>query len=265
MPPVLAHDRTGAGEALILVHGLGDRRQTWTPVVDRLAAQREVVTVDLPGFGDSSPLPAGRQSDVAGLAAAVSRFAEELGLERPHVAGNSLGGAIALELGRTGRAATATALSPAGFQEGWERGFSTRSLQLTATLARRARPPLHALAATGPGRTLVAGQMYARPWRVPAAELRAALVALAAAPGFDATLTALGGWSWTHGDIDVPATIAWGTHDRLLLHRQAARALRRMPRARHVDLTGCGHVPMWDDPGLVADVLLGGSTSSLRC
>ena len=60
--------------------------------------------------------------------------------------------------------------------------------------------------------------------------------------------------------IDLGTThsvVAWAERDRLLLtSRQAPRAARMLPRARHVILRGCGHVPMWDDPGQVARVLL---------
>jgi pimeloyl-ACP methyl ester carboxylesterase len=54
----------------------------------------------------------------------------------------------------------------------------------------------------------------------------------------------------------VPVTIAWGTRDRLFRPRQAGRARDRLPAARHVLLPGCGHVPMSDDPDLVASVIL---------
>jgi pimeloyl-ACP methyl ester carboxylesterase len=58
---------------------------------------------------------------------------------------------------------------------------------------------------------------------------------------------------------DVPVTIAWGAKDWLLPPRQARRAKQRLPQAKFVALPGCGHVPMTDDPGLVARVLLDGS------
>jgi pimeloyl-ACP methyl ester carboxylesterase len=59
-----------------------------------------------------------------------------------------------------------------------------------------------------------------------------------------------------------PTTIAWGEHDRLLLYRpQSARARAALPAARHVTLSGCGHVPTWDDPEQVARVLLEASAA----
>ncbi len=58
------------------------------------------------------------------------------------------------------------------------------------------------------------------------------------------------------GAPTVPVTVAWGTRDRILPYRQAAVARARLPGACHLDLTGCGHVPMHDDPELVASVIL---------
>ena len=63
------------------------------------------------------------------------------------------------------------------------------------------------------------------------------------------------GYAFT-GVPTVPVTIAWGTRDRILAYRQAAAARRGLPEARHVDLPGSGHVPMSDDPDLVADLIL---------
>ena len=95
----------------MLVHGIGSRRGVWDPVVDRLAVERDVLAVDLPGFGDSPMLPDGVVPTVQVLADAVAAWWGELGIERPHVAGNSLGGGVALELARKGAVSSATALS----------------------------------------------------------------------------------------------------------------------------------------------------------
>ena len=146
---------------------------------------------------------------VAELAGAVARCLAELGLERPHVAGNSLGGAVALELARHGAVASVTAISPAGFWSGLERRFAHRSLLASWAISRRIRP--------------YAPRLLGRP--------------------------------------PVPATIAWGTRDALLLPTQARRARRRLPSARHIWLHGCGHVPMSDDRDQVAAAILRGSAA----
>jgi pimeloyl-ACP methyl ester carboxylesterase len=107
--------RRGADEPLVLLHGIGHRWQAWLPIMDELAAHHEVIAIDLPGFGASPVPPDGMPSDMARSVAGIATFLAGEGLDRPHVAGNSLGGAIALELAVAGFARSATAFSPAGF------------------------------------------------------------------------------------------------------------------------------------------------------
>jgi len=80
------------------------------------------------------------------------------------------------------------------------------------------------------------------------------------APWLDKTLSAVILDRFRDGEqISVPVTIAWGEKNRLFLPRQARHAARLIRRARIVILRGCGHVPMYDDPDQVAQVLLDGS------
>src|SRR4051812_5057883 len=109
----LAFSRTGGGEPLVLLHGLGSFRQAWDPVVPALSAVADVVAVDLPGFGASPPLSDGVEPSPAALALAVAQLLDELGLDTPHVAGNSLGGWVALELAAVRPVASLTLLAPA--------------------------------------------------------------------------------------------------------------------------------------------------------
>uniref|UniRef100_UPI000623F9CD alpha/beta fold hydrolase n=1 Tax=Allosalinactinospora lopnorensis TaxID=1352348 RepID=UPI000623F9CD len=137
----IVFDRRGRGAPVVLLHGLGHRRQAWYPVLGRLARWHEVIALDLPGFGQSPGPAGGDRYDLHSLVDAVQRVCAELGLERPHVAGNSLGGAIALELGAQGAAASVTALSPIGFSPALTRtGF--RLLARGARAAARIPEPV---------------------------------------------------------------------------------------------------------------------------
>lgn len=254
---VLSHVRQGAGEPLVLVHGIGSHLGMWSPVLARLAAERDVIAVDVPGFG-ASPAAAGAPT-IAALTDAVAELIAELGVRRPHVAGNSMGGAIALELGRSGRARSVTCLSPIGFARGREGAYALAVLRTSRLTATRLRPLLPLVYATAVGRTLSAAQIFGRPWRLSADDLVAQTDALIDGRGFDATGPYVRDYRWDNGDLDVPVTVAWGEHDRVLIPRQARRARRAMPKARHVWLSGCGHVPTWDDPDQVAGVILAGS------
>jgi pimeloyl-ACP methyl ester carboxylesterase len=255
---MLNYVRQGHGEPLVLVHGIGSQWQMWQPVLERLSAERDVVAIDLPGFG-ASPILDGEPT-VGALADAVSACAAGLGIERPHVAGNSLGGGIALELARTGRARSATGLSPIGFAYGRERPYAVAMLRTTRAFAGLLGPAIDPPLRTAAGRALLLGHLFGRPWRIPAEEAIGATHNFVGSPGFDATLPHVAAFDWDQGDVDgVPVTVAWGSRDMLLIPRQAGRARQRMPRARHVWLRGCGHVPTWDDPEQVAGVLLAGS------
>ncbi|WP_330329263.1 alpha/beta fold hydrolase [Streptomyces sp. NBC_00536] len=253
----VTYERKGAGEPLLLLHGIGHHFQAWRPVTDILAADHDVIAVDLPGFGASAPLPEGVPYDLATVAPALGAFCAALGVERPHVAGNSLGGLLALEMGRAGLARSVTALSPAGFWSEAERRYAFGALRaMRAGAHALPRPAVERLARSAVGRAALTGTIYARPARRSPEAVVAETLALRGAAGFEPTLAAGGSVRFTHDVPGVPVTIAWGERDRLLLRRQGVRAKHTIPGARLVRLPGCGHVPMSDAPALVARVIL---------
>src|ERR1700760_2329735 len=107
----IVYDRTGDAPPLVLAHPLGADRRVWDPVLPLLSVAHEVITVDLPGFGESPPLRDVTPTPRA-LAAVVEASLADLGIGRAHVVGNSLGGWVALELGRAGVADRVTAIAP---------------------------------------------------------------------------------------------------------------------------------------------------------
>lgn len=257
---MLAHEVQGSGEPLVLVHGLTHRRQAWYPVLDQLAEQRQVILFDLPGHGESPDLVV-RDGDVqASLRAALELLFTELALESPHIAGNSLGGRIALEAAADGLVRSATTLSPAAFWWGAPDFLYVRTVFAWLTTSAHLMAPAVPMLARSPRARRVMGAMVSDrsdliPHDVFVEDLRGMRRAIPAmktifpaAEPFAATVPS-----------DVPITIAWGEHDRILLPYHAAIARRRMPQAQHVWLRGCGHVPMADDPLQVAQVLLDGS------
>jgi len=180
------------------------------------------------------------------------------------VAGNSMGGAIALELARRGAVASATAISPVGFWTAKERRFSQLSLGLSRAVPPPARPAVMALVGSGGGRTVLLAQLFARPWRLPAEEARLMLEDFWSAPAFERALAAFRVHTFHDGhELEgLPLTVAWGSRDMLLLYgRQAPRARRVLPQARHVTLQGLGHTPFFDDPDLVAGVIASGTSN----
>jgi pimeloyl-ACP methyl ester carboxylesterase len=256
----VSYERVGGGEPLLLLHGIGHHRQAWDPVVDILATERDVIAVDLPGFGASPALPDGLAYDLPTTTAVFRAFCEALELERPHVAGNSLGGLLALELGREKLVRSVTALSPAGFWSEAERRYAFGILLTMRHISRRMPLPLvERLARTAAGRTALTSTIYARPGRRSPEAVVAETLALAQATGFDQTLRAGATVQFTDDVPGIPVTLGWGTRDWLLVRRQGVRAKQIIPAARLVRLPGCGHCPMNDDPALVARVILDGS------
>jgi len=251
------HHREGSGQPLVLLHGVGHHWQAWRPVIPLLAEDLDVLACDTPGFGSSAPLPAGIEPTITAYADAFEWFFAELGIERPHVAGNSMGGAVALELARRRAVRSATAFSPAGFWTAAERRFCQLSLGLLGGVPSSLRPLLLGLARTRAGRVALFSQTFGFPSRLPAEEAVATLADAWAAPALKRTLEAFSGYRFRDPEAlrNVPVTIAWGNRDRLLPYRlQAPRARRMLPQATHVTL-GAGHVPFYDDPEAAAAVI----------
>ncbi|SDD02528.1 alpha/beta fold hydrolase [Actinokineospora iranica] len=251
----VAYDRRGQGSPLVLLHGIGHRWQAWEPVLDRLAERHDVIAVDLPGFGASPALPPDRTHDVDGMIGALGEVFADLGIGRPHLAGNSLGGMLALEMASRGLAASATAFSPAGFWTPRGRAWGIRVLRAVRLTARA--PLREALVQRKLVRVLGGSVLFGKPGVISAEVMLADMAAMVAAPGFDAVIAAGGAdYVFACPPPAVPVTVAWGSRDRVLWPRQARRAAELLPAARHVSLRGCGHVPMSDDPGRVADLIL---------
>ena len=252
----LVHDRTGTGETVVLIHGIGHRRQAWDPIVDLLAERYDVVRLDLAGFGESPAYPAGVPYTMDNACADLAANFAEWGLERPHVVGNSLGGAISLELAARGIVSSATALSPAGFFGRVERLWPLTGAQPDAAGQQAARRRAVGSRAQ-PGRAPDGRASCSTPTpSAPRAESTYAdSLALKRATAFFPTIRAGLRYELDPSGIDVPVTVAWGTQDRLLRYRQSREAERRLPTARHLPLLDCGHVPMIDDPELVVSVI----------
>ena len=261
----LAYDRTGAGEPLVLLHALGLSRQTWDPVVPALSAHFEIIAIDLPGFGDSEPLPAEIEPTPAALAAAVAGLVDELGMEKPHVVGNSLGGWVALELASIRPAASLTLLSPAGLWRGATPLYCRVSLRASRSLARYAAAPLSHLVNHRLGRALVLGQTHGRPFQLTADYARAALRSMGTSPGFDPILKATAPRRFLATvPIEAPVTVAFGSRDILLLPHQSRHLDQLPPDTRLAALPGCGHVPIADDPAAVAALIMKSASLSRR-
>jgi pimeloyl-ACP methyl ester carboxylesterase len=256
----LAFEGLGSGPPLVLLHGLGHRRQAWDAVLSRLLPYRRVIVVDLPGHGQSPPLRAVGEPAVRALLREVIGLFDDLELSSPHIGGSSLGGRLALELAARGRAASATALSPAGF---WttdrELRYAKAVFWAMHTVGTALRPLNAALSCSPAGRAVVYAAIVSRPSQITPGQAFGDMTAFLDTKDVIRAILREAFPFTSNIPRHVPVTIGWGTRDHLLPPRQAFVAKARLPQARIVPLPGCGHVPMTDNPQLVADVLLAGS------
>jgi pimeloyl-ACP methyl ester carboxylesterase len=254
---VVVERRGDGGPPLLLVHGTGGTRSHWDPVRARLAARYSLLLVDLPGHGES-PAPRGAPSNPIGYAGILADVLDDLGHRSVHVAGNSVGGWTALELAKLGRARSVVAISPAGLWPDRNSRAAKMKLRGQYRMGRRfARLTSH-LMRSPVGRSLLLREAMAHPRRMPADAATAMAAEYAATPDFEAHLESTSAERFRDGvTIDCPVTIAWGEKERLIPKK--ARLLDELPRqTRVVTLPGCGHIPMWDDPELVASTIVEG-------
>lgn len=250
--------RRGSGKPLLLLHGLGGSWRSWRPILDDLAAERQVIAVDLPGFGKTPALDG--RTTIATLAAAVTAFLDSHDLLGVDVAGSSMGARLALELARQGVVGSTVALDPGGFWSGWQRHFFYSSVACSVWLVRLLQPAMPMLTSNAVGRTLLLSQFSARPWRLSPEVVLEEMRSYASSPALDELLFELAYGAEQEGlassSARAPITIGWGRQDRVCLPSQSARALELFPDASMHWFENCGHFPQWDVPGEAADLIL---------
>ena len=248
--------RAGSGEPLVLLHGMGESHIGWRPVLDRLAADFDVIAVDLPGFGRSSELPGAAAPTVDNLAVAVTEVLDRLGVDRFHVAGYSLGARVAIGLAGSDRVRSVIAIGPDGLGTPVERVQGFVALTVGRAVAIGLAPIAELLSCTPMGRSVFFAGNRSLPWQLEPADARQLLTDFADAPAYDAA-------NWhamfdmpTHlHSITAPTLFLQGTQDPLLA-QQVARYLALIPGSTLRWLPGSNHVPISDDPDLVARLML---------
>ena len=238
--------------ALVCVHGLGGTKASFLPTAGMLADAFRVVALDLPGFGESAK-PIGARYDAPWFARTVFEAMDALGLERAHLAGNSMGGRVAIEAGLQDRSRIGrlVLLSPA---LAWLRD------RRWAPLARALRPELGLLQITprplaeGVVRRLIPGAQngwaaagvdeFLRSYLTPRG--RAAFYAAARNIYLDEPYGDDGFWTRL-GGLECDSLFVWGRHDTLVPVAFRRHVERALARARHVELE-CGHVPQLERP-----------------
>jgi pimeloyl-ACP methyl ester carboxylesterase len=255
--------RAGSGEPLVLIHGFTATWRCWLPVLGLLVPRFEVIAPTLHGHDGGPPSPPGAET----LAQATDHFEsllDGLGVGTAHLAGNSLGGALALELAKRGRARSVVAISPGG---GWEE-HDTREVERIIRLFKRtqrsARATVkhHETLLARPGfRKVGMRDIMARGHLVPAEEavlLTRSSIRCAVVQDVFRTMRDGTGRVVDLDRVKVPTLIAWGEKDRLLpMDRHASRFRDEIPGVQFRVMRGLGHTPMWDDAGQIAELIAG--------
>ncbi len=241
----------------MLLHGILGSERMWSHVVPLLAGHYDVIAPTMLGHRGGRPTTV-RPARLEHVVDDAQRLLDELGLEQAHLAGNSLGARVALELARLGRARTVCALSPSGT---WDAGSedhrrATEDLRATVRAARRSRRVLGLPARSGRFRHWALRATAAHGERVSPAELLGLTDDLLGCTVVEdlfheaSQLTPL-------DSPPCPITLAWAARDHVFpVEINGANARRLIPGARYIVLEDVGHVPMLDDPQLVAQTIL---------
>jgi pimeloyl-ACP methyl ester carboxylesterase len=253
-------NRGGSGSPLLLLHGVTSIWRAWSPVLPYLEPYHDVIVPTLPGHGGGPPLDPQTEPSVQALADGIEEVLDQLGLPKVHIAGNSLGGWVGIELARRGRASSLVLFSPAG---AWRSQRDTElraiGIGLLVGSAGRCTSRADAIASNVVLRRMLLSRQVAHPDQVPPEELAAWFRAIGVAPVLVPLLRAIPRCQVQSlpADRDYPVRLVWGDRDRVLPFGGFGEAmLERLPGAELVRLPGVGHVPMSDDPTRVADLIL---------
>lgn len=248
-------------EPLVLLHPFALCKAVWNPVLPALEAQHEVVALTIPGHHGSDPLPPDFEHSIARAVDCLERKLDGLGIDQAHVVGNSLGGWLAIELARRGRARSVVAMAPGG---GWELGSREhkrllRRFRLTRTLLSFGGPVATRLARWAICRSYFLRDAVACPERLSPNDARLLIERAWRCEVYDAVVRAMASQPVAEPfrELPCPVRLVWGAKDRLLpIHGYSERWRRVLPGADWLVLPEVGHVQMYDDPSAVATAIL---------
>jgi pimeloyl-ACP methyl ester carboxylesterase len=252
--------RLGRGRPLLLLHGLGGTWRSWIPIMGRLALNREVIAVDLPGFGATPPL-IGKVS-IETFADAITNFISAHHLHGIDTVGSSMGGRLALELARRGGnvVGAVVALAPGGFRSPKLRHVFYWLMILSRQFARVLQPILPLMTRNVIGRTILFAPFSMRPWKLPPDIALGEIQHYAASKSFNEIVYDMAYGSPQQGapknSIPNQLAIAWGKWDLICFPQQAKRAIELFPDASLEWFENVGHFPHWDIPDQTAELIL---------
>lgn len=216
----LAYEAGGSGSPVLLLHGLSGSGRWWSRNVPALAQHFRTYTVDLPGFGANRAI---RWTGLDDTADWLATWMADEGVGPAHVAGHSLGGAVAAHLAvrhpqRVDRLVlVGSAIRPRAARA------TTRATDLLRTIQRRS-----------PGFTamFVRDALRCHPRSAAAATVEAIMT----------------NWDGRLAQVAAPTLVVWGEHDPITPIARGRAIAASIPGARFVSIPKTGHNPMWEDP-----------------
>ena len=258
----LDHFRGGSGQPLVLLHGLFASWHAWSPLLERLTAERDVLAPTHLGHAGSPPFEPARPPTIAGWTDAVEAELDAARLERPDIAGHSLGGWVAMELAKRGRARSIVAISPAGRYSDEEVAGIVRRMGRSHRMARWLLPLARRVVRTRAGRKVLLADSCADPRRIAPEDAERLVVDIATCSDADALLGTLmdrqgRAIRFTAGErVGCPVLIALPEQDRFFTRLHAEGYVQALPDASIAALPDCGHSAMFDHPELVSSTIL---------
>jgi pimeloyl-ACP methyl ester carboxylesterase len=243
--------------ALVLVHGLGSAGNIWKTLVPQLIEDFTVYAIDLPGHGEA-PLTEGEEMDPRSLAQAIVDYmVSEMGVQTMHVAGNSLGGWIALEMAAVApdNVLSVTALAPAGlWYEQPPRKFPP---SLDARILAKISQHFMKTAYRIPALKAIGYKKITHLWRELSFEsCRDSVIAMARSKGY------MPMWHGANGrrfesvvPVRVKLSVVFGDEDLTLPEEIAQEKSVAPAHSRWIVVDNCAHVIMWNYPDLTVDLI----------
>jgi pimeloyl-ACP methyl ester carboxylesterase len=250
--------RGGSGTPLLLLHGISVTWRSWKPVLPLLEAHHDVIAPTLLGHSGAARLADGIEPSLDALVDGVEAELDRLSLDKVHIAGNSLGGWISLELARRGRARSVVVFSPAGeFKSNLREAALMASLSTGFRVVESHGPRLEKLAWNPRGRKMLGWSQFEHPERVDPLEMIADIRAIKNSPVLRPLIKVLASDPIRPlPDPGCPVRVVWPRRDRIIPYEHHGKALmEKLPSAELVRLDGVGHVPMADDPEAVSRLI----------
>src|SRR3954454_21504910 len=254
--------RAGHGEPLVLIHGFTATWRCWLPLMGLLVPRFEVIAPTLHGHDGGPVPPEGPAHSLSRATDHLEGMLDDLGVGTAHLAGNSMGGALALELAKRGRARSVVAISPGGGWREWNSKEVERIIRLFKRNQRAARQTerhSEKLLARPGFRKLAMRDVMARGHLVPADEAVRLVRSSIRCSVVDDVFATMRDGSSRVVDLDqvtVPTLIAWGEKDRILpMDHHADRFREEIAGVQFRVLRDLGHTPMWDDATRIADTI----------